>query len=222
MLISSIASREAGHLPQRRFAKEFSSSITNLHRLELQHTLVAHAGCVNTVAFNDTGDILLSGSDDRTVILWDWRHRRRLLCFETGHTSNVFQARALHGTDTNTIVTCARDGQVRLVSIHPSGTAISTTRLAIHRSAAHKIALDPHTPSCFFSCGEDADVIHYDVRDPRHVTWRMTCRLPSTVGAPTVRRGTLSCDLTVCIHHRPDPRSSTASTATRCARSSLG
>ena len=31
-----------------------------------------HAGCVNTVAFNDSGSILVSGSDDQQVILWDY------------------------------------------------------------------------------------------------------------------------------------------------------
>ncbi len=49
-----------------------SSSLTTLHRLKLDRLLDGHAGCVNTVHFNPSGDLLLSGSDDLKVIIWDW------------------------------------------------------------------------------------------------------------------------------------------------------
>ena len=38
----------------------------------MHRKLNLHGGCVNTVSFNADGDILVSGSDDRTVILCDW------------------------------------------------------------------------------------------------------------------------------------------------------
>jgi WD40 repeat protein len=41
--------------------------------MELQRTLEGHGGCVNTVSFNPAGDLLVSGSDDQSVMLWDWR-----------------------------------------------------------------------------------------------------------------------------------------------------
>jgi hypothetical protein len=34
--------------------------------------LEGHEGCVNTVAFDPTGALLVSGSDDQTVRVWDW------------------------------------------------------------------------------------------------------------------------------------------------------
>uniref|UniRef100_A0A0A8ZV10 Uncharacterized protein n=1 Tax=Arundo donax TaxID=35708 RepID=A0A0A8ZV10_ARUDO len=34
--------------------------------------LRGHDGCVNTVSFNPSGDILVSSSDDMNIILWDW------------------------------------------------------------------------------------------------------------------------------------------------------
>lgn len=70
---------------------------------------------MNTVSFNTDGDILLSGSDDRRVILWDWESERVKLSFHSGHNDNVFQAKIMPFTDDRSIVTCAADGQVNFL-----------------------------------------------------------------------------------------------------------
>lgn len=142
-----------------------------------QHTLAGHEGCVNTVAFNDTGDVLLSGSDDLSIILWNWRANRELLHYDSGHTSNVFQARALPHSSTSSIVTCARDGQIRMGRVAPDGTT-TTSCLTRHQASAHKLALDPQAPQCFYSCGEDSFVLHLDTRTPRAVGLHFECTLP--------------------------------------------
>ncbi len=36
-------------------------------------THLTTGGCVNTVSFNPSGDLLVSGSDDQAIMLWDWR-----------------------------------------------------------------------------------------------------------------------------------------------------
>lgn len=81
-------------------------------RLDLVRKLEKHRGCVNTVSFNGDGDILVSGSDDKRVILWDWETGSIKLSFNSGHNNNIFQAKIMPGTDERTIVTCAADGQV--------------------------------------------------------------------------------------------------------------
>lgn len=53
------------------FHKQASTSYDLLERLDAR-TLEGHSGCVNTVSFTQEGDILLSGSDDQAIILWDW------------------------------------------------------------------------------------------------------------------------------------------------------
>ena len=68
-------------------------------RLDLARKLQNHRGCVNTVSFNADGDILISGSDDRQVILWDWETGSVKLAFDSGHNSNVFQAKIVPETD---------------------------------------------------------------------------------------------------------------------------
>jgi DDB1- and CUL4-associated factor 8 len=81
-------------------------------RLQIHQKLKKHTGCVNTVAFNEAGDTLISGSDDQMVMLWDWDRSSVKLEFHSGHGGNVFQARFMPCTDDRTLVTCAADGEV--------------------------------------------------------------------------------------------------------------
>ncbi len=81
-------------------------------RLDIYRKLEKHRGCVNTVSFSEDGDILVSGSDDRRVILWDWQTGCIKLSFNSQHENNVFQAKIMPCTDERSIVTCAADGQV--------------------------------------------------------------------------------------------------------------
>lgn len=81
-------------------------------RLDVLRKLDKHRGCVNSVCFNTYGDILVSGSDDRRVILWDWESGQVKLSFHSGHANNVFQAKFMPYSEDRSIVTCAADGQV--------------------------------------------------------------------------------------------------------------
>eukprot|EP00850_Spirogloea_muscicola_P003073 SM000012S25335 [mRNA] locus=s12:455999:459391:+ [translate_table: standard] len=164
-----------------------------VRRLELARKLAGHDGCVNTAAFTPSGDGLLSGSDDRQVVLWRWDAGQQAVSFDSGHTNNVFQARAMPFSGDRTIVTCAADGQaypaspsltarrlmrmqVRCAVLSDKGGA-ETRRLARHRGRAHKLALDPGSASTFFSTGEDGVIRHFDLRDPSESRKVLTCRL---------------------------------------------
>ena len=59
--------------------RDAAGSSDILQRLQLSARLEVHAGCVNTVAWNCSGSLLLSGSDDHRLVLtnpythrWDW------------------------------------------------------------------------------------------------------------------------------------------------------
>lgn len=64
------------------------------------------------MSFSSDGEILVSGSDDKRIILWDWKSGGVKLSFDSGHNNNVFQAKTMPYSDDRSIVTCAADGQV--------------------------------------------------------------------------------------------------------------
>ena len=114
--------------------------------------------------FNDSGSKLASGSDDLEVIVWDWMRGKKICSFPTGHTSNVFQSKFLPLTGDSHIVTCSRDGQVRLAQLSETGTCQRTKKVAQHRRASHKLALFRDRPHEFISGGEDGLIFDIDVR----------------------------------------------------------
>ena len=84
--------RETGSAPVLSLRGVLSSSTNLLHRLKLDKLLDGHQGCVNTVHFSPTGELLLTGSDDLQVILWDWAAGEReavgMPCWPGGHADS--------------------------------------------------------------------------------------------------------------------------------------
>ncbi|XP_013612883.1 PREDICTED: DDB1- and CUL4-associated factor 8-like protein 2 isoform X1 [Brassica oleracea var. oleracea] len=155
--------REVGGISPRSFSDRFSASENMVLRLEIYRKLAKHKGCVNTVSFNAQGDILVSGSDDRRVLLWDWELGNVKLSFHSGHSNNVFQAKFMPFSDDRTIVTCAADGMVRRASVLESGK-VETVLLGLHQGPAHKLCIEPGNPHIFYTCGEDGLVQRFDLR----------------------------------------------------------
>uniref|UniRef100_F6ZDH5 DDB1- and CUL4-associated factor 8 n=1 Tax=Xenopus tropicalis TaxID=8364 RepID=F6ZDH5_XENTR len=138
-----------------------------VQRFRLLHGLDGHSGCVNTLHFNQRGTWLASGSDDLKVVVWDWVRRKPVLEFESGHKSNVFQAKFLPNSGDSTLAMCARDGQVRVAELSATHCCKNTKRVAQHKGASHKLALERDSPCTFLSAGEDAVVFTIDLRQDR-------------------------------------------------------
>ncbi|XP_069797472.1 DDB1- and CUL4-associated factor 8 [Narcine bancroftii] len=138
-----------------------------VERFRLQHGLERHTGCVNTLHFNRRGTWLASGSDDLKVVIWDWARNKPVLEFDSGHKSNVFQAKFLPNSGDSTLAMCARDGQIRVAELSATECCKSTKRVAQHKGSAHKLALEPDSPCTFLSAGEDAVVFAIDLRQER-------------------------------------------------------
>uniref|UniRef100_A0A0A9Z2F7 DDB1-and CUL4-associated factor 8 n=1 Tax=Lygus hesperus TaxID=30085 RepID=A0A0A9Z2F7_LYGHE len=165
-MLKEIINREyRSQHPPNRFTRRFYSSLHAVRRLELMYKLEQHTGCVNAINFNSSGTRLISGSDDKTVTVWDWSVGKCATQFNTGHSSNVFQCKYLPLSGDGHIVTCSRDGQVRLANRMSNGTYKCHTKLAQHTKACHKIATLPHSPHIILSAGEDAQVFSIDVRE---------------------------------------------------------
>ncbi|XP_064651323.1 DDB1- and CUL4-associated factor 8-like [Lineus longissimus] len=153
--------------PQSIFRSRLTSNISLVQRLKLQYKMEKHDGCVNALHFNNTGTLLASGSDDLKVVVWDWARNKDHMVFESGHRSNVFQAKFMPYSGDCHIVTCARDGQVRLAELSLTGVCKATKKLAQHKGAAHKLALQYDSPHEFLSCGEDAVTFQIDLRQEK-------------------------------------------------------
>ncbi|XP_031123351.1 DDB1- and CUL4-associated factor 8 [Ipomoea triloba] len=156
--------REIGFSAARTFSRRISASEAVVKQLDLYGKLNGHQGCVNTINFNSTGDILVSGSDDKQVILWDWATKTSKLSYPSGHLDNIFQAKFMPFTDDRKIVTASADGQVRLGQVLENGE-VDTKRLGKHQGRVHSLAVEPGSPYIFYSCGEDGFVKHYDLRN---------------------------------------------------------
>lgn len=68
-------------------------------------------------------------------------------------------------SDDTHIVSCARDGQVRLAELSSTGVCNATRKLAKHHGPAHKLATLPTSPHVVLSAGEDAVVLSIDIRE---------------------------------------------------------
>lgn len=90
-LVRSLCSRQLGLICPVNFTRDASGSVGLLQRMKLQNKLAFHEGCVNTLHFSQSGDLLASGSDDLAIAIWDWSKGKKKLTYKSGHTSNVFQ-----------------------------------------------------------------------------------------------------------------------------------
>ncbi|XP_061352042.1 uncharacterized protein LOC133297011 [Gastrolobium bilobum] len=160
---TDIFRREVGLSHPSGFARRFSASELLVKNMNLYGKLIGHEGCVNAVEFNSTGDLLVSGSDDRQVMLWNWASKTKLFGYPSGHSDNIFQTKIMPFTDDCRIVTSAGDGQVRLGLVQEDGR-VDTTLLGKHHGSVYKLAVEPGSPHILYSCGEDGFVQHFDLR----------------------------------------------------------
>lgn len=177
-ICSELFKRQCGYSNQYHsdlFRLRASGSLHMVERLELMYKMKHHDGCVNSLHFNCSGTRLASGSDDLNIVIWDWTISEPVLIYDSGHRSNVFQAKFIPYSGDCHIVTCARDGQVRLGELSSTGVCKNTRRLAQHRGPAHKLALQYDTPHSFLSVGEDALVYEIDLRESKPEKL-LTCR----------------------------------------------
>jgi WD repeat-containing protein 42A len=166
----------------QRFNRSILGCPALVSRLVLEGQHEWHQGCVNTISFTPSGTSLISGSDDRHIVLGDWQTGAIKLRWHSGHHNNVFQAKAMPFSDERVLVTCAADGQVRISEIKDGGE-VHTRGLVQHRGRAHKLAVDPNSPHMVLSTGEDGYVQQMDIRESNgSVELVRVCK-------PTARRG---------------------------------
>eukprot|EP00466_Bigelowiella_natans_P008846 jgi/Bigna1/139121/aug1.48_g13829 len=122
-----------------------------------------HGGCVNTIRWNSQGNLLVSGSDDTCLHIYNpyaGGKKQLLARLQTSHTGNIFNAIFLHHSGDRKIASCAADGEVRVTDLEKG----MVSKVAEHSGMAHKVANDLESGHMLFSCGEDGVLKSTDLR----------------------------------------------------------
>ncbi|KAA8528339.1 hypothetical protein F0562_035694 [Nyssa sinensis] len=149
---------------------EMHSSL--IRRLSQERELEGHLGCVNAVAWNSKGSLLISGSDDTRINIWSYSSRELLHSIETGHSANIFCTKFVPETSDELVVSGAGDAEVRLFNLSclrgrgPEENAISPSGLfQCHSRRVKKLAVEVGNPNVVWSASEDGTLRQHDFRE---------------------------------------------------------
>jgi len=110
-----------------------------------------------------SGTYLASGSDDLKVVVWDMIRLSPYISFQSGHVSNVFQSKFMPHSNDSQIVTCARDGQVRLAELSVTGSCRETRKICEHADSCHKVGWLVETQSIYIvTCDKSVFICCYE------------------------------------------------------------
>ncbi|KAG8589039.1 hypothetical protein GDO81_006222 [Engystomops pustulosus] len=135
-----------------------------IQRLKLETTLNVHDGCVNTISWNNTGEYLLSGSDDTSLVICNPFNKKVLTRIRSGHRANIFSAKFLPLTNDKQIISCSGDGVIYYTNIEKDAETNRQCQFTCHYGTAYEIMTVPNDPYTFLSCGEDGTVRWFDMR----------------------------------------------------------
>ncbi|KAL0479546.1 hypothetical protein AKO1_007771 [Acrasis kona] len=153
-----------------------------IKRLEY-YNLVGHAGCVNTVSWNSGGTLIVSGSDDQKLKIWEPFSKKLIRTIKTPHRGNIFCAKFMPGSNDQTIVSCAREPNIYVFDLSRPTNPLQQ-KYTCHSDVVHKLSIEPGSTSVFISCSSDGTARQFDIRekDINHIVADLR-RARSTVGS---------------------------------------
>ncbi|XP_061548980.1 DDB1- and CUL4-associated factor 6 isoform X1 [Phycodurus eques] len=135
-----------------------------VQKLKLEETLNVHDGCVNTISWNDTGEYILSGSDDTFLAITNPYNKKVKKSIRSGHRANIFSAKFMPHTNDQEIISCSGDGILYYTRTEKSAEFNRQCQFTCHYGTAYEIMTVPNDPYTFLSCGEDGTVRWFDLR----------------------------------------------------------
>lgn len=139
------------------------ASIEAMRRIKLESRLEGHTGCVNCLEWNQAGNLLASGSDDRNVIIWEPFKGTKRNVIKTGHEGNIFSVKFIPDLSDTLIATCASDGKVKLIDIVENDTILNCE--TCHLDRVKRLVTHPNEPHLIWSSGEEGYIMQYDIRE---------------------------------------------------------
>ncbi|XP_052743960.1 DDB1- and CUL4-associated factor 5 [Bicyclus anynana] len=159
-----ITKRECGLLSDLRteiFNKRLFAA-KNLYRRDL----VCHFGCVNAIEFSNNGELLVSGGDDRRVMVWQFGQaildKGKPEAMKALHGSNIFCLGITR--DSQKIYSGGNDD---IVIVHD----IESTRpqeVLRHQRAVCSLSIDPFNDRIVATAGNDGRLLLFDTRQSVH------------------------------------------------------
>lgn len=138
-------------------------SLDMIQRLCLLKKLPVHSGCVNSICWNETGEYILSGSDDQHLVVTHGYNFKVLTNFKTSHRANIFSAKFLPSSGDNNIISCSGDGIILFTDLTRKEETYYN-QFNCHYGTAYEVITMPNDPHSFLSCGEDGTVRWFDLR----------------------------------------------------------
>ncbi|TNN60879.1 DDB1- and CUL4-associated factor 6 [Liparis tanakae] len=119
---------------------------------------------VNTISWNNTGEYLLSGSDDTFLVISNPYNKKVKKSIRSGHRANIFSAKFMPHTNDQEIISCSGDGIIYYTNTEKSPEHNRQCQFTCHYGTAYEIMTVPNDPCTFLSCGEDGTVRWFDLR----------------------------------------------------------
>ncbi|XP_031792698.1 DDB1- and CUL4-associated factor 6 isoform X2 [Sarcophilus harrisii] len=163
-LLWDVRKRSLGLEDPSRLRSRYLGRREFIQRLKLEATLNVHDGCVNTICWNDTGEYILSGSDDTNLVISNPYSRKILTTIRSGHRANIFSAKFLPCTNDKQIVSCSGDGVIFYTNVDQDAETNRQCQFTCHYGTTYEIMTVPNDPYTFLSCGEDGTVRWFDTR----------------------------------------------------------
>ena len=121
------------------------------------YVLSGHTGDITSLAFSPDGTFLVSGSEDKTIKLWDIQTGGVVRTF-CGHTKAVCSASI--SADCTTIASGSCDKTVCLWSVQ---TGVCYCIINGHSSVVNSVSFSPKNPQLLISASDDETVQQWDI-----------------------------------------------------------
>lgn len=138
-------------------------SLDLVQRLRLLRKLPVHNGCVNSICWNETGEYILSGSDDQHLVVTNGYNFKVMTNYKTSHRANIFSAKFLPNSSDNNIISCSGDGIILYTDLMRKEETYYN-QFNCHSGTTYEVITIPNDPHSFLSCGEDGTVRWFDLR----------------------------------------------------------
>ncbi|CAG5866769.1 unnamed protein product [Menidia menidia] len=150
-------------LLKEEFQRRRLSGCTSLYKKDM----LGHFGCVNAIEFsNNGGDWLVSGGDDRRVLLWHMEKaihsQSKPVKLKGEHLSNIF-CLAFDSTNKR-VFSGGNDEQVILHDVERR----ETLNVFLHIDAVYSLSVSPVNDNVFASSSDDGRVLIWDIREQPH------------------------------------------------------